>query len=239
MIFPNNLLYSNIFLIENHLQTRVGSTYFYKENFSSSISRKEQTLLIFGEYTFRNIYSIYLGIPYTFKWTENSDTRKYLDFIRIINKFQFYWSPFYFYTGLLLDLPRKHNQAGDVPKDFGYIEPYMGISYKKNSFSIKFSAHWNTQTNTKFKEEKNQEFVRRWFLNLSMGYFFRNWLFWIESQYQQIYDPKALKNNYFLYGPAFGYKTNHFEISLVYLIYPKDFLYDKEIGFQLQKFIDF
>ncbi len=234
-----NQYYSNLYLLEEHLQTRVGSIYLYKENFKSAISRKEQTLLIFGEYKFLNFYSLYLGIPYTWKWVENSQKRQYLDFIRIVNKFQFSSKWFNFYTGILFDLPRNHNKAGDVPEDLGFVELYFGLGYFYSSFIAKISVHWNTQTNQKFKEKTNQEFEKKWLLNASFGYKIKNLFFWIESQYQKIYDPKQSKAEYFLYGPSFGYELYSFQISFLYLFYPKDSLYDKEIRLLLQKSIDF
>lgn len=234
-----NTYYSNIFLLEEHLQTRIGSLYLYKDNYKSSVARKDQTFLVFGEYKFFKFYSLYVGIPYTWRWIENSRQRQYLDFIRIINKFEFPWRWLTFYTGVLIDLPRNHNEGGDVPKGIGFVEPYFGLSFFYSSFITKFSIHWNTQTNQKFKEEFNQEFEKKWIINASFGYGIKEWFFWIETQYQKIYDPKSSSEEKVFYGPAVAYKFYGYEISFLYLFYPKNSLYDKKISLQIQKSIDF
>lgn len=231
--------YTNVFLLEPHLENRIGTFFLYKENFKSDISKKDQTLTIYGEYKFFNFYSIYLGIPYTYRWTENSKTRNYLDFVRIVNKFQFLWRSVRFYTGLLIDLPRNHEMAGDLPKNVGFLEPYLGVGMNLLSFNWKFSIHWNTQTNTKFKEEKDQEFERKWLYNFSFGYlFFKNLFLGLEIQYQHIYDPKLVENRFFIYGLAISYHLKSLQISFIYLFYPKEYFYDKEVRLSIQKIID-
>lgn len=244
LIIPINLIFSenyyiNIFLLEPHLENRIGTFFLYKEDFSSELNKKEQTLSLFGEYKFFNFYSIYLEIPYTYKWTESSKTRNYLDFIRLVNKFQFLWKSLYFYTGLLIDFPRNHEKAGDLPKNVGYLEPYLGIGMNVWSFNWKFSIHWNTQTNTKFMEEKYQEFERKWLYNFSFGYFFFDrFNLGLEIQYQHIYDPKPSENKFFIYGLGLTYYVKNLQISLIYIVYPKEYFYDKEVRLNIQKIID-
>ncbi len=230
--------YYSIFIEELNIYNRIGFKYNYKDNIQNSDPSKEQNLLVFGEYKFFYFYSIYIHIPYTIKWVEGSENRKYLDHIRIINKFQIPVYKHHFLTGIILDLPRYHEKAGDVPKDIGYLEPYIGINLNFLPLIIKFSIHWNTQSNTKFIENRNQQFERKWIYNLSLAYIpqeYKMWKFAIESQYEHLYDPVDKKQDFYLFGPTFVYKLDNLEIGIVYLISSKEYKYSKDIRLQIQK----
>ncbi len=229
--------YQHIFLDEVELINRVGLKYEYKDHLEKQNSQKEQKYTFFGEYSFLDHYSLYVHIPYTLHWTEGSENRKYMDHIRVINKFQFGWKNYFFYSGILLDLPRNHDKAGDVPKNLGYIEPYLGIGFYASSFVFKFAVRWNTQSNTKFKEEENQQFERMWKYDLSMGIVYENWRFWIEAQYQYLYDPKQKKQETYFIGPSIGYNWNQFVVSLIYLFPSEKSAYNREIRIQIQKLL--
>ncbi|GIX43565.1 MAG: hypothetical protein KatS3mg129_3298 [Leptospiraceae bacterium] len=236
-LFSNDLYnrYQHIFIEEIEPYKRIGIKYAYKDNLQKEDPEKEQNFILFGEYQFFTFYSLYIHIPYTIHWVEGSENRKYLDHFRILNKFQIDKNYYKFYVGLKLDLPRNHDKAGDVPSDVGYIEPYIGFGIFMIPFMMKFSIHWNTQSNTKFKEERDQQFERKWIYNLSMGLIYQNWQFWLETQYQYLYDPKDKKTNIFFIGPSLGYKWNNLNISLIYIFPSNEYKYNKEILLQFQK----
>jgi hypothetical protein len=227
--------FQNIFIEELELYTRIGFKYSYKDNLKKEDPQKEQQYLFFGEYQVFYFYSVFIGVPYTIRWIEGSDNRKYIDHLRIINKFQFDKIYYKFLLGLIVDLPRNHEKAGDVPKNMGYIEPYIGIYFYFLPFNIKFSVHWNTQTNTKFIEERDQQFERKWIYNFSFGIVHKNLKFWLETQYQNLYDPKENKKNCFFIGPSFGYEWKNLNFAVFYLITSNDDKFNKQFKFQIQK----
>lgn len=229
--------YHHIYLEEQNLSTRIGFKYNYKENLTSTIPIKEQQFILYGEYRLFSLYSLYLKVPYTIKWSEGSENRKYIDHIRIINKFLIDGNFLQYTFGLGIDLPRNHNKAGDVPENIGYIEPYIGFIYRLNPVLMKFSIHWNTQTNPKFKEENGQQFQKKWIYNLSIGYLPErmSWKFWLEGQYQHIYDPKESKKNLYIIGPAISYSFSKLDIAFIYLFPSKEDQYNKQFMLQLQQ----
>jgi len=227
--------YQHIFLEEVGLNNRLGLKYEYKDHLEKQNSQKEQKYTFFGEYVFLDYYSLYIHIPYTLRWIEGSEERKYIDHIRLINKLQFGWKNYLFYSGILLDLPRNHDKAGDVPKNLGYIEPYLGLGFFYNLFILKFTVRWNTQSNTKFKEEENQQFERKWKYDLSLGMVYKSWQFWLETQYQHLYDPKERKREIYFIGPSFAYNWKQFVISMIYLIPSEEYSFNREVRIQIQK----
>ncbi len=229
--------YQHIFLEEVDLINRVGLKYEYKDHLEKQNSQKEQKYTFFGEFAFWDYFSLYIHIPYTLRWIEGSEERKYIDHIRVINKLQFRWKNYLFYSGILLDLPRNHDKAGDVPKNLGYIEPYLGVGFFYDSFVLKFTVRWNTQSNTKFKEEENQQFERKWKYDLSMGIVYKNWQFWLEAQYQYLYDPKQIKQEAYFIGPSIAYNWNQFVVSLIYLIPSEKYSFNREVRIQIQKLL--
>ncbi len=242
IIFFSSLIYADndydhIYLEEQNLSNRVGFKYNYKENLTSNIPVKEQQFSIYGEYQILSFYSVYLKIPYTIRWSEGSENRKYIDHIRIDNKFLINSNSLKYTFGLGIELPRNHNKAGDVAKNIGYLEPYVGVMYKFNPFLMKFSVRWNTQTNTKFKEQYGEQFQRKWVYNLSFGYIpsDSSWKFWLEAQYQYIYDPVENKKKLYVIGPSLSYSFSKFDVAIIYLFPSKENQYNKQLILQLQQ----
>ncbi len=238
-INPDSYLHN--YLLEPVLLNRAGFIYKYRDNLKPSeqnLPVKQQTVSLLGEYQFQNFYSIYLEVPYNFQESEGRGKIQFWDHIKFINKFYLNHYRWDFYGGLSVELPRNHNIAGDVPSDVGYLEPYLGIGYRFNKIHTKFTLTWNTQYNQKFKEEVNQEFIRKWTGNLSAGYLFSSYpvKVWLESQYQYIYDPATQKKEFQIYGLGISYKIKSFLISIGYFDDSEVTLFTRNIIVKIEKF---
>ncbi|MCS7205723.1 MAG: hypothetical protein NZ853_08495 [Leptospiraceae bacterium] len=214
----------NLWNEELSAHKRVGVLYQYQENKNKPKKGKEQNLTLFAEYRF-GFYGFFVAFPYTVKWTPNSQTRGYVDHIRLQNKLHFDFKNFSLLGGLLIDFPRNHGMAGDVPKDIGYIEPYVGFDYRWSKVRLKLSLHWNTQTNTEFKEKRNQEFERTWKFQLSVGYSIQKYWIGLESQYQKLYDPKPFEKELYFVGLGLSRFFENHRLSLVYVLPSKQYAY--------------
>lgn len=185
--------------------SRIDAGFSFRELDQHKYYERYRTLYVSGEYAFTDWFSMYARIPYTEKTLTDTERIKYIDHIATGFRFAFGWESFKFTTGLNIDFSRGHDRAGDVPKDLGYLEPYLGFYFFIGPVFGQATLLYNTQTNPRFIEDYGQEFDRTIIFQGLLGFRISGLRIQAEMEYRDRYDPDTRIFKTLLAGPSAGF----------------------------------
>jgi len=199
---------------ELDVANRVHFGFRFSELDRDQLYERERSLYLTGEWAILDSLSIYGSLPYVERTSTEAERRRYLDHIQAGVRFAPSIGNFHFGMGLTVLFSRGSDQ-GDVKKDVGYLQPYLGILYNGQSFFAQASVLWSSQTNPRFIEDLDQQFDRSLIFDFAMG--FRMWSLdlMLENRYDYRYDPDERKRVHWLLGPTVRWNvTESFSMSL-------------------------
>jgi len=204
-----------------------------------NVYQKARQISLSGEWSFTDWFSLYLKVPYSDLTRTDSGKVDYFDHIRIGTKFEGGWQHFGFVGGLYGDLARGHEKAGDVPHNYGYLEPYGGMYVDFDWFYATGAIRWNTETNPKFREVGEEDFRRRWFYDVSLGFRIYSFTLGADVRYHNLYDPYDQIKKFLEISPGVDWHIGQgFHVSLAGIFYTASESKNKGIAFAFRKFID-
>ncbi|MCB1168755.1 MAG: hypothetical protein KDK25_00390 [Leptospiraceae bacterium] len=175
---------------------------------------RERSVYVSGEWAPTSYFSLYGTVPYVERTITDADKRRYLDHIEAGFRLAPSFGPLTTTLGTTIRFSRGTAQ-GDVPKDIGYIQPYLGLLLNLDWFYVQGSITWSTQTNPRFIEDVDQEFDRHLIYDLALGFRIGSLDLSLENRYDQLYDPEERRRVHWLLGPTVRWNvTEAFSMSL-------------------------
>lgn len=191
------------FLFEDlRVQSWAGVAVEGKEHRSTGVYERTRTLSAQGEWSIQPWISVYLAIPYSDIVHTNRDPANYWDHVRGGLKLQAGTQSAGLLAGVFADAARGHNHVGDVPANYGYIEPYAGFYLQGDRIFLQSAIRWNTETTARFIEEPGENFRRSWLGDVSLGLRAHPITLMIDARYIEVYDPVAAREKYAEGGPG-------------------------------------
>lgn len=175
---------------------------------------RERSLYLSGEWAPTGYFSIYGTVPYVERTVTDTERRRYLDHLEAGFRLAPRFGPLITTFGTTVRFSRGTDQ-GDVKKDVGYLEPYLGVLLNLDWFFVQASITWSTQTNPRFIEDVEQEFDRHLFYDLALGFRLGSVDLFLENRYDQLYDPDERRRVFWILGPTVRWNvTDSFSMSL-------------------------
>lgn len=184
------------------VQSWIGTSLQGTESRRVDVYERTRTLSAQGEWAFRPWISVYLRVPYSEIVHTDRARAVYWDHVRGGLKLQMGNDSVGALGGVFGDVARGHNHAGDVPANYGYIEPYVGLYLRNDRLFLQSAIRWNTETTGRFIEEPGESFRRSWLGDLSLGLRVRSVTLLVDARYHQVYDPMDEREKYVEGGPG-------------------------------------
>lgn len=191
------------------VQSWIGASFQGTESRTVDVYERTRTASAQGEWAFRPWVSVYLRIPYSEMVHTDRARSAYWDHVRGGLKLQVGNSSVGALGGVFGDVARGHNHAGDVPANYGYLEPYAGLYLRNDRLFLQSAVRWNTQTTSRFIEEPGENFRRSWLGDLSLGVRFRPVTLLVDARYHEVYDPVDVREKYVEGGPGVDLELGH------------------------------
>lgn len=219
--------------------TFMGAGFQFQEQRDRDVYQRTRSMSMQGEWAPVSWFSMYLRVPYTELTRTDQDRSFYWDHIRAGLKFQAGNDTIGFVGGLFGDLARGHNKVGDVPANYGTLEPYAGVYLEKNLFYITGAVRWNTETNPQFLEGVGENFRRTWLGEVSMGLRLRPVTFMLDARYHETYDPRDAIKKYLEVGPGIDWAVaDGVHLTAAGVFYTASESKNRGAVLSLRKFID-
>lgn len=196
--------------------TRFGAEYSTYDIEQHKYYKRTQTFRANGEFAFNDYVSIRGDLPWTRKKETNTETRTRFDNMGLglhLANPNGNWIPL---GGLDFTLATGNEKTGIGSKRVFNIEPFVGIGYHGDLFSIAAIGRYNSQANKQFKEDpaKKDDFERTWIANLNLGMSFTYLDVLLEYQYRYLYDPDPKRQSFHSIAPGLNVKLSNFMLGV-------------------------
>lgn len=132
---------------------------------------REQNLGIEGEWRFLENISLTLKSGYTDHRNTESASYKGQDRLGLGIKSAWEWEDLLVGVGILgFSRHPSAPKTASIQPDFFQLRPYLGVGYKIGDFQMQSEFHFQTETNSQFRENFSEEFRRHYQLGLSLSY---------------------------------------------------------------------
>ncbi|MCE9599407.1 MAG: hypothetical protein K8S54_15690 [Spirochaetia bacterium] len=195
--------------------TRFGVEYSTYELERHKYYKRTQTVRANGEFAFNDYVSIRGDLPWTRKKETNTETHTRFDNmglgVHLANP-DGNWIPL---GGLDFTLATGNDKVGIGSKRIFNVEPFVGVGYHGDMFSIAAIGRYNSQANRNFKEDatKKDDFERAWVANLNLGLSFTYLDLLLEYQYKYLYDPDPKHQSFHSIAPGINIKLSNFMLG--------------------------
>lgn len=225
---------------EIRVQQQIGFGFQFQERREEdNVYQRTRQIALSGEWAPVSWFSIFLKVPYADLVHTDRGKVDYWEHIRLGLKFEGGWQRFGFVGGVNGDRARGHNKVGDVPADIGYVEPYAGMYLDFDLFYLTTAVRWNSETNTRFREEDDQEFRRQWLYDMSLGLRLRPVTLSVDLRYHNRYDPEDALKKYLEVAPGLDWHIGSgFHVSVAGIFYTASESKNRGAMIAFRKFID-
>ncbi len=221
-------LYSKIYLIGG-----------VAENHSRGIYQKDKNLAFEGEWKFQDTFSVKLsgGIS-EYQETDQKTISQWdrwslgLKFANEVEKKQ---NRFVYGVGIrIFTQELKQNPRTQNAPNLYLLKPHLSFGFGVGNFELQTEISFQTETNSKLKEEGLEEFRRNYTFGTSFSYQFLSWIkVLLETEYFEPYQKKVDTQirGWYLYPGFlfFVYDSMRVGVSFQFPITKQDYLYERGV----------
>lgn len=191
---------------------------------------------LLGEYAFNPMFSVGLSGGGLKEWRDGAETLTLTDRYGIFGRFFYQWKKeqniFGFSAGLKVFSPLYNSPVRDnFNPEYSLIRPHVGFSYAFGNFQIISELRFESQTNSRFKENNlDDEFHRHYQFGLSASYGINDKLrVFLETEYREPYNKDYDTERFWYAGPGFAFNINeNMSLRGIYIQRVRlDSMYDK------------